>query len=186
MFTVTATTAAGSLTYQWQLNGTDLSGATTDTLTINNVQESDEGMYRCVVTNAAGMNTSTAAQLTVREWLCMCMTCNCNVHLVTCRMCLCRNLSVLVAMLALVLTWPTGVLSCTCCTGSVTGSGCTVVMPKSVHGWSTLQVYQRGSWVLFQVFLHLTAKECLCHVYSDSMQVVGQDNRITRGFKVES
>ena len=80
-FTVTATTGAGSLTYQWQLNSTDLdpppagvSGATTHTLTITNVQESNEGMYRCVVTNAAGSTTSNAAQLTVREWLCMYMT----------------------------------------------------------------------------------------------------------------
>ena len=73
-FTVAATTDAGSLTYQWQLNGADLnpppagvSGATTSTLTITNVQESNEGMYRCVVTNDAGDTTSNAAQLTVCE-----------------------------------------------------------------------------------------------------------------------
>ena len=76
MFTVTATTDARSLTYQWQLNGADLdpppagvSGATTNTLTIANVQESNEGMYRCVVTNDAGSTTSNAAQLTVCECL---------------------------------------------------------------------------------------------------------------------
>ena len=81
-FTVAATTGAGSLTYQWQLNGADLdpppagvSGATTSTLTIANVQESNEGMYRCVVTNAAGDTNSNAAQLTVREWSYMYMTC---------------------------------------------------------------------------------------------------------------
>ena len=75
-FTVTATTDAGALTYQWQRNGTDLdpppagvSGATTNTLTITNVQESSEGLYRCVVSNAAGSMTSNAAQLTVREGL---------------------------------------------------------------------------------------------------------------------
>ena len=75
-FTVTATTGAGSLTYQWQRNGTDLDpppagvfGATTNTLTIANVQESSEGLYRCVVTNAASSTTSNAAQLTVCEWL---------------------------------------------------------------------------------------------------------------------
>ena len=81
-FTVTATTDAGSLTYQWQLNGADLdpppagvSGANTSTLTIANVQERNEGMYRCVVTNAAGDTNSNAAQLTVREWSYMYMTC---------------------------------------------------------------------------------------------------------------
>ena len=73
-FTVAATTDAGSLTYQWQLNGTDLdpppagvSGATTNNLTITNVQESNEGMYRCVVTNDAGNTNSDTAQLTVCE-----------------------------------------------------------------------------------------------------------------------
>ena len=73
-FTVAATTGAGSLTYQWQLNGADLtpppagvSGATTSTLTIANVQESNEGMYRCVVTNDAGDTNSDTAQLTVCE-----------------------------------------------------------------------------------------------------------------------
>ena len=75
-FTVTATTDARSPTYQWQLNGADLdpppagvSGTTTNTLTIANVQESNEGMYRCVVTNDAGNTTSNAAQLTVCECL---------------------------------------------------------------------------------------------------------------------
>ena len=75
-FNVTATTGAGSLTYQWQQNDTNIdpstsgvSGATTNTLTIASVQESDEGMYRCVVTNDAGSTTSNAAQLTVRECL---------------------------------------------------------------------------------------------------------------------
>ena len=81
-FTVAATTDAGSLTYQWQLNGTDLnpppagvSGATTNNLTIANVQESNEGMYRCVVTNDAGDTNSNAAQLTVCEWSYMYTTC---------------------------------------------------------------------------------------------------------------
>ena len=76
-FTVAATTDAGSLTYQWQLNGADLtsppagvSGATTNNLTIANVQESNEGMYRCVVTNDAGNTDSNAAQLTVCECFC--------------------------------------------------------------------------------------------------------------------
>jgi len=72
-----ATTGAEPLTYQWQLNDSNLvsssevSGATTSNLTIANVQESHEGMYRCVVTNAAGDTTSNAAHLTICKWLYM-------------------------------------------------------------------------------------------------------------------
>ncbi|MBN1481114.1 T9SS C-terminal target domain-containing protein [candidate division KSB1 bacterium] len=37
--------------YQWQLNGADIAGATSNTLTINNIQDSDSGTYTCVITN---------------------------------------------------------------------------------------------------------------------------------------
>ena len=69
-FNVTATGTA-PLSYQWQKDGEDLTdggsitGATTATLTITGVMESDEGGYRCVVTNTAGMVTSNTAMLTV-------------------------------------------------------------------------------------------------------------------------
>ena len=69
-FSVTATGTA-PLSYQWQKDGVDLTdggsitGATTATLTITSVMESDEGGYRCVVTNIAGMVTSNTATLTV-------------------------------------------------------------------------------------------------------------------------
>ena len=74
-FTVAANTDAGTLTYQWQLNGANLapppagvSGVTTDTLTINNVQESNTGVYTCVVSNAPkSTTTSNGAQLTLSE-----------------------------------------------------------------------------------------------------------------------
>ena len=71
-FSVTATGTA-PLSYQWQkgdMNLTDggsITGATTATLTITGVMESDEGGYRCVVTNIAGMETSNTAMLTVGE-----------------------------------------------------------------------------------------------------------------------
>ena len=76
-FTVTATTDAGTLTYLWQQNDVNLdpppvgvSGATTNILTINNVQESNTGVYTCVVSNApSSTTTSNAAQLTLREFL---------------------------------------------------------------------------------------------------------------------
>ncbi|MEC1768098.1 DUF4073 domain-containing protein, partial [Schinkia azotoformans] len=51
--------------YQWKKDGIDITGATSATLTINNAQETDEGSYTVVVTNAAGNVTSTAATLTV-------------------------------------------------------------------------------------------------------------------------
>ena len=69
-FSVTAT-GTEPLSYQWQKDGVDLTdggsitGATTPTLTIADVMESDEGGYRCVVTNTAGMDTSNTAVLTV-------------------------------------------------------------------------------------------------------------------------
>ena len=63
-FTVIAT--GGNLMYQWQKNGVDIAtGANSATYTIAAVAESDTGMYRCVVSNAANSTTSTAASLTV-------------------------------------------------------------------------------------------------------------------------
>ena len=69
-FTVTAT--GDNLMYQWQKNGSNIdeanyntTGAISATYTIDIVTESDEGMYRCVVSNAANSVTSTAASLTV-------------------------------------------------------------------------------------------------------------------------
>ena len=46
------------------------------------------------------------------------------------------------------------------------------ILAAKEHPWqSTLQLCPRGVWVLFWVFLYLTTKECLCHVYSDSCPV---------------
>ena len=73
MFVVTATTAVGTLTYQWQLDGSNLSpqtgvtGITTHTLTLISIQESSEANYSCVVTNARGSVKSNPAQLTICE-----------------------------------------------------------------------------------------------------------------------
>ena len=59
--------AAGSppLSYQWQFNGSSLSGATNATLTLPNVQTNQAGLYAVVVTNMAGSVTSSNAVLTV-------------------------------------------------------------------------------------------------------------------------
>ena len=41
---------SGSVTYQWQKNGVNIAGATLSTYNISNFQQSDFGLYRCVVT----------------------------------------------------------------------------------------------------------------------------------------
>ena len=63
-FSVTAS-GDGPLTYQWQLNGTAIAGATAATYSINSAQAADAGSYSVVVANAAGAVTSSAAVLTV-------------------------------------------------------------------------------------------------------------------------
>ena len=65
-------TSSKPMTYQWQWNpGKEsvsddwqpCSGATTATLNLQNVQNSNEGSYRCVVSNCAGSQTSKPAKL---------------------------------------------------------------------------------------------------------------------------
>lgn len=63
-FSVTAI-GTGPLTYQWQFNGGNMAGATTTSVTLNNVQSTNAGSYAVVVTNAAGSVTSALATLTV-------------------------------------------------------------------------------------------------------------------------
>ena len=46
-------------TYQWQVNGSDITGATSPTLSLLNVQASTGGMYTCVVSNAAGTDDAS-------------------------------------------------------------------------------------------------------------------------------
>ncbi|MBL0926755.1 MAG: immunoglobulin domain-containing protein [Phycisphaerales bacterium] len=63
-FTV-AVTGSPTPTLQWQLNGTNIPGATGATYTDANVQPGDAGTYTCVATNSCGTNTSNAVTLTV-------------------------------------------------------------------------------------------------------------------------
>ena len=44
-------TVTGDVTYQWQRNGIDVPGAISSTLSISNFQQSDFGLYRCVITS---------------------------------------------------------------------------------------------------------------------------------------
>ena len=63
-FNVSAT--GDNLMYQWQKDGVNITtGANSASYMIAAVAESDEGMYQCVVTNAADSVTTTAASLTV-------------------------------------------------------------------------------------------------------------------------
>ncbi|HSW44490.1 MAG TPA: immunoglobulin domain-containing protein [Phycisphaerae bacterium] len=69
-FTVAAT-GDGTLGYQWQKNGSNLtngghySGCTTATLTISNADSNDAASYRCVVAGGCGSATSNAASLMI-------------------------------------------------------------------------------------------------------------------------
>ncbi len=59
--------AAGTapLNYQWSFGGTNLLGATTNTLVITNAQSSDAGSYAVLVSNLFGSTNSSNALLTV-------------------------------------------------------------------------------------------------------------------------
>jgi hypothetical protein len=58
-------TGSKPFTYQWQLNGTNILGATGATLTLNNIQSIDTGTYSVVVSNGAGSITNSSGTLTV-------------------------------------------------------------------------------------------------------------------------
>lgn len=55
------------LSYQWQLNGIALAGATNQSLVITNAQFTAAGSYRLVVTQSESAITSAVAQLTVKD-----------------------------------------------------------------------------------------------------------------------
>ena len=58
-------TGTAPLSYQWRFNSTNISGATSASYTISNVQSANAGSYTVVVSNSAGSVTSSAATLTV-------------------------------------------------------------------------------------------------------------------------
>lgn len=62
--------SATAVTYQWQRDGVDLTGATSPTYTLAPAQESDSGStWRVIATNAAGSTTSSSATLSVTAGL---------------------------------------------------------------------------------------------------------------------
>jgi hypothetical protein len=52
------------MTYQWKLNGKDVAGATSSTLSLTGLEKNQFGTYTVVVTNSTGSATSEAAVLT--------------------------------------------------------------------------------------------------------------------------
>ncbi|HQL80272.1 MAG TPA: immunoglobulin domain-containing protein, partial [Verrucomicrobiota bacterium] len=63
--TFSVVAASNPQSYQWRLNGVNIAGATTSSLTVNNVQESDAGAYTVEVANGVGPVVSAAAVLEV-------------------------------------------------------------------------------------------------------------------------
>lgn len=65
-FEVVVSGGTAPIAYQWQRNGEDIAGATAASLVTAAVTAADNGaMYRVVVSNAAGSQTTAAATLTV-------------------------------------------------------------------------------------------------------------------------
>ena len=55
------------ITYQWRFNDVEIPGATNPSLTLTNVQLSDEGTYSVVLSNVFGLTPSAPAQLVLND-----------------------------------------------------------------------------------------------------------------------
>ncbi len=62
--------AVGTLpiSYQWRFNGADLPGQTNSTLTLSNLQETNQGPYHFVARNSSGSITSAPVQINVNQY----------------------------------------------------------------------------------------------------------------------
>ncbi len=86
VFTVAAT-GEGTLEYQWQKNGSNLthgghySGCTTAELTVSNTDANDAANYRCVVSNDGGSVNSNSAPLTLKPLVVADLDRDCDVDL---------------------------------------------------------------------------------------------------------
>lgn len=56
---------SGATSLQWKQNGTNVPGATTSTLTLNNLQLTNAGVYTLVASNAVGFSSSSGCTVTV-------------------------------------------------------------------------------------------------------------------------
>ena len=66
-FSVTASGGVGFNDYQWQKDGIDIALGVISKHVIANAQYADEGLYRCIISNACYSDTSDEAMLTIRE-----------------------------------------------------------------------------------------------------------------------
>lgn len=60
-----AASGTAPLTYQWKVNGSDIAGATSSTLTLSNVATTQAGNYSVAVTNSYGSVTSLPAAVAI-------------------------------------------------------------------------------------------------------------------------
>jgi len=69
--TTLSVTATGTcpFSYQWQLNGANIPGATGSSLSLGSLQFNNAGLYSVIVSNAAGAVTSSVAVLNVASKL---------------------------------------------------------------------------------------------------------------------
>ena len=58
-----AAVSESQLSYQWQVNGTNISGATTTSYTLTNFSKANEGVYKCIVSNKYGSKNASALLL---------------------------------------------------------------------------------------------------------------------------
>jgi hypothetical protein len=63
--TLAATVTGSLLNYQWRFNGAAISGATSNSLTLSNIQPGNAGSYSLVVSNASAGITSSLASVSV-------------------------------------------------------------------------------------------------------------------------
>lgn len=63
---IATATGACSLSYQWQLNGTNIDGATNAWLILSNILGNQAGAYTVVVSNSLGTATSAAGPLAIQ------------------------------------------------------------------------------------------------------------------------
>jgi len=58
---------SSTITYQWKLNGNDVSGATNSSLVLEDISYAQGGVYTCVITNDFGSLTSNSATVQVLD-----------------------------------------------------------------------------------------------------------------------
>jgi uncharacterized protein (TIGR02145 family) len=59
-------TGTGTITYKWYKDNSEIANSNSDTLTINSLSQTDNGVYKCVASNDYGSDTSNTYTLIVR------------------------------------------------------------------------------------------------------------------------